>query len=81
MLLKITSFFILLFTLIITSSAQATCLRDASGAIIVDADNSLRMVTDTNGLTDQCSEIPDSYKIKFWELSLVNFIQGIEFIQ
>ena len=70
MLLKVTSFFILLFTIIITSSVQATCLRNASGAIIVDADNSTRMVSSTNGSADQCSEIPDAYKIKFFKMGI-----------
>ena len=70
MLLKVTSFFILLFAIIITSSAQATCLRDASGAIIVDADNTTRMVSDSAGMTDQCSEIPDAYLIKFFKMGI-----------
>ena len=71
MILRITSIFILLFLMILMASpAQGACLRNAAGAIIVDADNSSRMVTDSQGLTDQCSEIPDSYLIKFFKMGI-----------
>jgi hypothetical protein len=52
------------------TSSQAACLRNAAGAIIVDADNTSRMVTDSNDLTDQCSEIPDAYLIKFFKMGI-----------
>jgi hypothetical protein len=55
--------------LLIATSSQATCTRNAAGAIIVDADNST-MVTSTSGTVDQCSEIPDNYLIKFFKVGI-----------
>ena len=70
MTLRTTSTFILLlFMLLMATSSQATCTRDAADAIIVDADNS-SMVTNSNGEVDQCSEIPDNYLIKFFKMGI-----------
>ena len=63
------TFILLLFMLLIATSSQATCTRNAAGAIIVDADNST-MVTSTSGTVDQCSEIPDNYLIKFFKVGI-----------
>ena len=75
MLFRLTSFLILLFMLILMAdTAQATCTRNDAGAIVVDNDASgdpPQMATDTeNGLGDQCSEIPDAYKIKFFKMGI-----------
>jgi len=70
MTLRTTSTFILLlFMLLMATSSQATCTRDAADAIVVDADNST-MVTNSNGEVDQCSEIPDNYLIKFFKMGI-----------
>tara|TARA_B110000037_G_scaffold1425_1_gene1628 strand:- start:3093 stop:4043 length:951 start_codon:yes stop_codon:yes gene_type:complete len=63
------TFIFLLLMLLIATSSQATCTRNAAGAIIVDADNST-MVTSTSGTVDQCSEIPDNYLIKFFKVGI-----------
>jgi hypothetical protein len=56
--------------LLMASASQATCLRNAAGAIIVDADGGDLLVNDSNGSTDQCQELPDNYLIKFFKFGI-----------
>lgn len=67
---KTSTFILLLFMLLMASASQATCLRNAAGAIIVDADGVDLLVNDSNGSTDQCQELPDNYLIKFFKFGI-----------
>jgi len=74
MILRLTSIFLLLILMIlISTSAEAICTRD-SGAIVISANaagDPPKLVNDTeNGAGDQCSEIPDAYKIKFFKMGI-----------
>ena len=75
MILRTTSTFIfLLFMLLMATTSQATCLRNAAGAIIVDADGGSTMVTDSSQEAgedaNQCQELPDNYLIKFFKFGI-----------
>ena len=71
MTLRTTSIFILLsFMLLITTSTQAKCLRNAAGAIITDADGGSAIVTNDGIPADQCQELPDNYLIKFFKFGI-----------
>ena len=72
MTLRTTSTFILLlFMLLMATSTQAECSRNAAGAIITDADGVNLLVNDsTNGAGDQCQELPDNYLIKFFKFGI-----------
>jgi len=71
MTLRTTSTFILLlFMLLMATSSQATCSRNAAGAIITDADGVTAIVTNAGVSGDQCSEIPDNYLIKFFKMGI-----------
>ena len=52
------------------TSSQATCSRNAAGAIITDADGVTAIVTNAGVSGDQCSEIPDNYLIKFFKMGI-----------
>jgi len=75
MTLRTTSTFILLlFMLLMATSSQATCARNAAGAIIVDADGGSEMVNSSNQAAgedaNQCQEIPNNYLIKFFKFGI-----------
>jgi hypothetical protein len=67
--MKLTKFrsllLVLLLSVIWTSQAQATCTR-TGGAI----QNTGAVVSDTNGDTMGCQEIPDNYKLTFYKLGI-----------
>ena len=76
MTLRTTSTFILLlFMLLMATASEATCLRNAAGAIIVDADGGSTMVTDSSQEAGEdandCQELPDNYLIKFFKFDLL----------
>ena len=51
------------------AETETTCLRNASGEIIVTAQDDV--VTDTDGnLGDSCQEIPDIYRLQFYKVGL-----------
>ena len=56
--------------LLMATSSQATCSRNAAGAIITDADGVTAIVTNAGVSGDQCSEIPDNYLIKFFKMGI-----------
>jgi len=69
-------YFLLIFIVIssLTSinakaETETTCVRNASGEIIVTAQSNV--VTDTDGnLGDACQEIPDIYRLQFYKVGL-----------
>ena len=69
-------YFLLIFIVIssLTSinakaETETTCVRNASGEIIVTAQSDV--VTDTDGnLGDSCQEIPDIYRLQFYKVGL-----------
>ena len=69
-------YFLLIFIVIssLTSinakaETETTCVRNASGEIIVTAQSNV--VTDTDGnLGDSCQEIPDIYRLQFYKVGL-----------
>ena len=69
-------YFLLIFIVIssLTSinakaETETTCVRNASGEIIVTAQSNV--VTDTDGnLGDACQEIPDVYRLQFYKVGL-----------
>ena len=60
--------------LLMATSSQATCARNAAGAIIVDADGGSTMVRPSSPEpgedANQCQEIPDNYLIKFFKMGI-----------
>jgi len=65
-----TTLLLLILAILMTNPAQAACSRDDAGAIITDADGGEAMVTEAGVSGDQCSEIPDNYKIKFYKFGI-----------
>jgi hypothetical protein len=51
--------------LILSSLSEAACTRDADGAI--DVTVQANMVVNFGTAGDQCSEVPDFYKVKFYK--------------
>ena len=65
-----TTLLLLILAILMANPAQATCLRNAAGAIITDADGVDLLVNDSGGTTDQCQELPDNYLIKFFKFGI-----------
>lgn len=67
--------FISTLLILFMSSASATCVRNDDGAVISDQDagqgNPDPILRDSvNGMTDQCSAIPDAYSVNFYKLGI-----------
>ena len=54
--------------LILSSLSEAACTRDTDGAIDVTVQENMVVNFGTAG--DQCSEVPDFYKVKFYRIAL-----------
>ena len=54
--------------LIISNLSEAACTRDGSGDI--DLTDQANMAVDSGTAGDQCSEIPDFYKVTFYKIAV-----------